>query len=213
MDGNRRWAKAHALETLFGHKNGVNTLDNLLEICPKYNIDTITVYALSTENFAKRTGLEIDNLVNIISSAAIDYKEKLVGKNVKVKVLGELNKIPDKLKSSLSSLVDATNNCSQSLLQLCINYGSRSEIIRSVQKTLDNGESITEENIAKNLDSNLEPDLIIRPGGHKRLSNFLLWQSAYTELYFTDTLWPDFNETELQKALEFYKNQERKFGK
>lgn len=213
MDGNRRWAKSHALETIFGHHNGVNTLDKLLEVCPKYGIDIITVYALSTENFAKRSPLEINHLVDVISNAAVSYKEKLLGKNVRVRVLGELTKAPQKLKDSLFQLVDETKGCTKSLLQLCINYGGRSEIIRAIQKTIANGQAVTEEIITSNLDSGLEPDLIIRPGGHKRLSNFLLWQGAYSELYFTDTLWPDFDEKELRKALEFYQNQERKFGK
>ena len=213
MDGNRRWAKSHALETIFGHHNGVNTLDKLLEVCPKYGINIITVYVLSTENFAKRSPLEINHLVDVISNAAVSYKEKLLGKNVRVRVLGELTKAPQKLKDSLFQLVDETKGCTKSLLQLCINYGGRSEIIRAIQKTIASGQAVTEETITSNLDSGLEPDLIIRPGGHKRLSNFLLWQGAYSELYFTDTLWPDFDEKELRKALEFYQNQERKFGK
>jgi len=213
MDGNRRWAKLHALETIFGHNNGVKTLDKLLEICPSLGIQTITVYALSTENFVKRSELEIINLVDVISDAALKYKEKLIWKNVRVKVLGEINKVPKKLKSSLLQLVDETKDCSKSLLQICINYGGRNEIIRAVKKTIANGEEISEETISKNLDSNLEPDLIIRPGGHRRLSNFLMWQSAYSELYFTDVLWPDFNEAELIKALDYYNRQERKFGK
>lgn len=213
MDGNRRWAKSHALETLFGHKNGVNTLDNLLEICPKYGIKIITVYALSTENFVKRSEFEINSLVDIISNAAINYKEKLLGKNVRVRVLGELNRVPFKLKDSLLQLVDGTKDCTKSLLQLCVNYGGKDEIIRAVEKTIAKGQTLTEESITNNLDSGLEPDLIIRPGGHKRISNFLIWQAAYSELYFTDVLWPDFNEKELQKALEFYKDQNRKFGK
>ena len=213
MDGNRRWAKSHALETIFGHHNGVNTLDKLLEVCPKYGINIITVYVLSTENFAKRSPLEINHLVDVISNAAVSYKEKLLGKNVRVRVLGELSKAPQKLKDSLFQLVDETKGCTKSLLQLCINYGGRSEIIRAIQKTIASGQAVTEETITSNLDSGLEPDLIIRPGGHKRLSNFLLWQGAYSELYFTDTLWPDFDEKELRKALEFYQNQERKFGK
>ena len=212
MDGNRRWAKNHALETIFGHHNGVNSLDRLLDICPKYGINTVTVYALSTENFVKRSEFEINNLVDIISNAALKYKEKLLGKNVRVRILGELSKVPYKLKDSLNQMVDDTKDCTKSLLQICINYGGRSEIIRAVEKTIANGQNLTEEMISQNLDTALEPDLIIRPGGHKRLSNFLLWQGAYSELYFTDTLWPDFDEKELEKALEFYRTQERKFG-
>jgi undecaprenyl diphosphate synthase len=213
MDGNRRWAKLHALETIFGHNNGVKALDRLLEVCPSLGIQTVTVYALSTENFVKRSEFEIINLVDVISNAALKYKEKLIGKNVRVKVLGEINKVPEKLKNSLLQLVDETKDCSKSLLQLCINYGGRNEIVRAVEKTIASGEEISEEAISRNLDSNLQPDLIIRPGGHKRLSNFLLWQSAYSELYFTDVLWPDFNENELIKALDYYNGQERKFGK
>lgn len=213
MDGNRRWAMQHSLATIFGHHSGVIALDKVLDACPKYGIESVTVYALSTENFVKRSELEINYLVDIISNAAIEYKEKLIGKNVRVKVLGEISKTPLKLKNSLNQLVEDTKDCSKSLLQLCINYGGRNEIVRSVEKIIAKGQSLTEENITLNLDSSIQPDLIIRPGGHKRLSNFLMWQSAYSELYFTDVLWPDFNENELIKALDYYNGQERKFGK
>jgi len=172
MDGNRRYAKQNLVQIILGHRKGVLSLENLIELCPKYNIDTVTVYAFSTENFVNRTQEAVD------------------------------------------SLVDSTKEGTKVLLQLCLNYGGRSEIVEAVQKAVNSGEKeFTEEIISKYLYSCLEPDLIIRPGGEFRLSNFLTWQSAYSELFFTDTLWPDFGEADLVKALDFYNSRQRRFGK
>lgn len=213
MDGNRRFAKQNLLQVFEGHKKGVDSLARLIDLCPKYNIDTITVYALSTENFGKRSEGEMTNIFKIMVEAARYYKRKLVGHNVRVKILGKLQKLPRELVDAADSLVEGTREGTKVLLQVCLNYGGRSEIVEAVQKALDSGEeNITEEIINKYLYSSLEPDLIIRPGGEFRLSNFLTWQSAYSELYFTETLWPNFDEPDLVKALDFYYSRQRRFG-
>ena len=214
MDGNRRYAKQNLVQIILGHRKGVLSLENLIELCPKYNIDIVTVYAFSTENFVNRTQDEQNNLFKVITEAARFYKRKLVGRDVRVKVLGKLQRLPEELVEAVDSLVDSTKEGTKVLLQLCLNYGGRAEIVEAVQKALESGEKeITEQTISKYLYSNLEPDLIIRPGGEFRLSNFLTWQSAYSELFFTDTLWPDFGETDLVKALDFYNSRQRRFGK
>ena len=214
MDGNRRYAKQNLVQIILGHRKGVLSLENLIELCPKYNIDTVTVYAFSTENFVNRTQEEQNNLFKVITEAARFYKRKLVGRDVRVKVLGKLQRLPEELVEAVDSLVDSTKEGTKVLLQLCLNYGGRSEIVEAVQKAVNSGEKeFTEEIISKYLYSCLEPDLIIRPGGEFRLSNFLTWQSAYSELFFTDTLWPDFSEADLVKALDFYNSRQRRFGK
>lgn len=214
MDGNRRWAKRNMLATALGHNNGAKALARITELCPKYGIDTLTVYALSGENLIKRSEAEVSDIFRVMVNAAWSYKVKLVGENVRVRILGKISKLPVDIQESVASLVDATKNCTKLVLQICLNYGGRSEITQAVQKAIDNGEKeITEEVITRYIDSGPEPDLIIRPGGEFRLSNFLTWQSAYSELYFTDKLWPDFDEVELKKAIDFYNSRQRRFGR
>jgi undecaprenyl diphosphate synthase len=213
MDGNRRYAKANLLEIFQGHKKGVDSLANVINLCPKYNIDTLTVYAFSTENNYKREEVEVNNLFRIMVESIRKYKRNLIGKNVRVRILGKLQKLPVSLQESLDDITESTKQGSKLLLQICLNYGGRSEIIEAVNQAIKEGEKvITEEIISNKLYSNLEPDIIIRPGGEYRLSNFLTWQSVYSELYFTETLWPNFNENDLIKALNFYHSRARRFG-
>jgi len=214
MDGNRRWAKRNMLATALGHNNGAKALARITELCPKYGVDVLTVYALSGENLIKRSENEVNDIFRTMIEAARSYKRQLVGENVRVRILGRISKLPIDIQESVAALVESTKNCTKLVLQICLNYGGRSEITQAVQKAIDNGEKeITEEVITRYIDSGPEPDLIIRPGGEFRLSNFLTWQSAYSELYFTDKLWPDFDEEELKKAIEFYNSRQRRFGK
>ncbi len=213
MDGNRRYAKKNLIEIIQGHKKGVDSLANIIDLCPKYSIDTLTVYAFSTENNHKRGETEVSNLFKIMISSIKKYKQSLIGKNVRVRILGKLQKLPISLQESLNDITESTKQGSKLLLQICLNYGGRSEIIEAVNQAIKDGEKIiTEEIISKKLYSNLEPDIIIRPGGEYRLSNFLTWQSVYSELYFTETLWPNFDENDLIKALDFYHSRKRRFG-
>ena len=213
MDGNRRYAKKNLLETFQGHKKGVDSLANIINLCPKYNIDTLTVYAFSTENKNQREEVEVNNLFKIMINSIRKYKRNLIGKNVRVRILGKLQKLPQSLQDSLEDITESTKLGTKLLLQVCLNYGGRSEIIEAVNKAIQDGETvITEEMISSKLYSNLEPDIIIRPGGEYRLSNFLTWQSVYSELYFTETLWPNFDENDLAEALNFYHSRQRRFG-
>ena len=213
MDGNRRYAKKNLLETFQGHKKGVDSLANIINLCPKYNIDTLTVYAFSTENKNQREEVEVNNLFKIMINSIRKYKRNLIGKNVRVRILGKLQKLPQSLQDSLEDITESTKLGTKLLLQVCLNYGGRSEIIEAVNKAIQDGETvITEEMISSKLYSNLEPDIIIRPGGEYRLSNFLTWQSVYSELYFTETLWPNFDENDLAEALNFYHSRKRRFG-
>jgi undecaprenyl diphosphate synthase len=213
MDGNRRYAKQNALQRIFGHKAGVGTLDRLLHLAPKYGIDTITVYALSTENLVKRSAEEVEDIFSVMVDAARKYKRKFIGNNIRAKLMGNLKLLPQKFADLVSSLEEETKDNTGPLLQICIGYGSRDEITRAVQKVIELGEEVTEENIGKHLDSDLNPDLVVRTGGDHRLSNFLLWQASYSELYFSDKLWPEFDEAELQKALSALKPERVNHGR
>jgi len=213
MDGNRRFAARKNLETIMGHKAGVDTLNRVIEWCPKYGVDTLTVYALSTENLTNRSETELKNLFGIMTEAAKYYKSKLIKKNVMVKVLGTMENLPEKLAKSVANLVDSTSSGTGLLLQICLNYGGRGEIVRAVNKAIVAGETdFNEQKISKYLDSNLEPDLVVRPGGEQRISNFLIWQLAYSEIYFMDTFWPDIIEEDFARAVEFYQSRNRRFG-
>ena len=213
MDGNRRWAKKGNFLTYLGHNAGGENLEKIIEICPKFGIDTVTIYALSLENFENRSKPELAALTKLLKNMAENKKERLFESGVKVEIAGDISPLPTETVESLRELEKYTKEGKKSLLQICVNYGGKQEIIQAAKKLVSQNQEITEENITKNLQAKGEPDLIIRTGGRQRLSNFLLWQGAYSELYFSDKLWPEFNEEELAKAVEFYRNQQRNFGK
>lgn len=214
MDGNRRYAKEHGFSQIVGHSLGLKNLVNIISKCSQLGVDTLTVYALSTENLKKRDQKEVNHLLGLVIEGVKKYKRQLIGENVRVKILGEIQSLPDKVVKNIDNITEQTKNGSKTLLQICLNYGGRDEIIRSVNKAINAGETIiTEESIDKYLDSSLQPDLIIRSGGDLRTSNFLPWQSVYSEYYFTDKYWPEFNQEELVKAIEFFKSKQRRFGK
>lgn len=226
MDGNRRWAKSKLLPTAVWHREWVKNLEDLLWILPKYWVSIATVYALSTENL-QRSKDELDALFKILEDFC-DKKDLFIKNNIKVKIIWNLSLLPDKTKNKLEWLMDFTKDFKSFILQIAIAYGWKDEIIRAINKILNfkfwilnwdkNAEflqQITEQDISNNLDTFWisDPDLIIRTWWHKRLSNFLMWQSAYSELYFTDTFWPAFDEKEFKKALDFYETQQRNFWK
>jgi undecaprenyl diphosphate synthase len=213
MDGNRRWAKSKHLPGVFGHAQGAKNIEKIVDYASEKGADIITLYAMSTENFVSRTTQEVNNLTNLIAEYAIKMQKKLVHKDVKTIILGDLTTLPTKTRTSLEQLTEATKHCTKTILQVCINYGGRDEITRAVQNLIRLGKEVTEISIAENLDSPTNLDLVIRTGGNHRISNFLTWQCAYSELYFTDTLWPDFDVTEYQKALDYFTSENRNFGK
>ncbi len=211
MDGNRRWAKIKGWKKVLGHKTGIDVLKSVLDWCPKYNVDVFTIYALSTENL-KREQKELDDLFDLIEKFA-KPKEEFVQKNIKVHLMGNLDLIRPETAKSLEELERATQECTGLLFQVCLSYGGRAEIVSACKKIQENGEEFSEETISQNLYSSLEPDLIIRTGGHKRLSNFLPWQGTYTDLLFLDKYWPEFNEKDLEDAVKYFKGIQRNFGK
>lgn len=213
MDGNRRWAKKGGFLPYLGHNMGGETLEKILEVCPKYEIDIVTIYALSTENLVNRSAIELKALMELLKSMALTKKDKLAKGGIKVKLVGDISPFPESTKNALLELVETTKNGQNSILQICLNYGGKQEILDAVKKTIAAGLELNQENVTKNLGADGEPELIIRTGGAQRISNFLLWQGAYSEYFFSDKLWPEFGETELIEALDFYKQQVRNFGK
>ncbi len=221
MDGNRRWAKLHNLPTIAGHNHGVKSLKNLIETADDWNIKYITAYAFSTENWDRKKE-EVDFLMMLIGKTISNEIDELHQKNVKVRIIGDLSELSFKLQDILNSAMDKTKYNTGLNLQMAINYGARREILTSVKKiaALINNKSLKVDDISEDLISqNLytsdipDPDLLIRTSGEYRISNYLLWQAAYSEIYITDTLWPDFGDNDLEEAIMTYAKRDRRFGK
>jgi undecaprenyl diphosphate synthase len=211
-DGNRRWAKSRGLASSLGHYQGSENFGKILEACHKLKVNTVSLWVLSTENYLNRSPEEIDYLLNLLTDFTTSKRKQLLKNKISLKVHGRIQDLPaDKIKPVLD-LVDETKDFKEFELNVFINYGGRDEIVRAAQKASLEGE-ITEQTLQDNLDLNDQPNLIIRTGGHSRISNFLLWQGAYSEWYFSDKLWPDFSSKDLESAIEFYNSQDRNFGK
>lgn len=220
MDGNGRWAKARGLPRTAGHKKGADALRRTLDNCSKAGINYLTVYAFSSENW-KRPSDEISDLMQLLQHYLHQELETLHEKNTRLRFIGDLSKLDAEICKQLEYAANLTKNNSQFHLTIALSYGSRQEIVQAAQELAKQAaagkitvEQITEELFAENLHTQElpEPDLLIRTGGEKRLSNFLLWQSAYTELYFSDTLWPDFDVNDLNAALNDFSKRERRYG-
>ncbi len=214
MDGNRRWAKKNLMKSALGHYNGKENLIKIMRHCQNIGVKTLTVYALSTENLKNRDKSEVKALLKLLETVLSDDLSELKESGCMVKIMGSSENLPESIIEKIENVQKETYLENPGFtIQICINYGGRDEIVRCVKKLVDKDDEITQENIAANLDSSLEPDLIIRTGGDIRISNFLLWQAAYSEYYFTEVLWPDFNEKELDKAIHYLKSTKRNFGK
>ena len=217
MDGNGRWARKRMLPRIAGHKKGLDALQVITKSAISYNISVLTLYAFSTENW-NRPNDEIKGLMSLFSQSITNQTSKLIKNNIRVKVLGDTSIFTKTLQSKISSLEKKSLKNTGLRLNIALNYGSRSEIMMAVNKSYRNFKgkkiNLTEKKLEDNLYTKGMPDvdLLIRTGGHMRLSNFLLWQVAYSELYFTKTLWPDFSEKDFIDALYFFQNSERKFG-
>lgn len=212
MDGNRRWAKQRNLPTNFGHKKGLETLEKIISLCVKKGIHYLTFYAFSTENW-QRSKKEVSNLLKLMGEAIEKKACKLQKRGARVKIIGRMDDLPSDLRKKFEELEKRTSKNKTINVAFAISYGGRAEIVDAVNKI--KSKNISEKLISKNLYAPdfPDPDLIIRTGGSQRLSGFLLWQSAYSELYFSKVLWPDFNEVELEEALNFFSKQQRNFGK
>lgn len=216
MDGNGRWAKAKNRPRLFGHNAGMKTLKKIVRASSDVGIKIITMYAFSTENW-KRSPEEVDGLMNI----AVEYFHKEVGElhenNVKINVIGNLNGLGKKVREAAVKAMDTTAANTGLVLNIALNYGGRDEIIHAVKALMAEGispEAVTEQHISDHLytKGQPDPDLLIRTGGESRLSNFMLWQMAYSEFMFTDIYWPDFEVDVYYKMIENYQNRNRRYG-
>lgn len=212
MDGNGRWAKSRGLARTKGHEKGAETIRNITTYAAKDpEINYLTLYAFSTENW-KRPKLEVDFLMKLLEKYLDNEKETFIQNDIKFKAIGDRHAFSKNLQKKLRELEEATQNCQSLTHSLALNYGSRDEIVRCVNKLIETKEEITEVSISENLDHTTDIDLLIRTGGDHRISNFLLWQASYAELFFTETLWPDFNEDELHSIIHAFKSVERRFG-
>ena len=220
MDGNGRWAKKRGLPRTAGHKKGAEVVEQILEDADHMGIRYLTVYAFSTENWL-RPAMEVKALMNLLRTYMISSMEKCAKNNVSVRVIGDRSKLSADLQESIGNLEEATKNNTGMHFQIAINYGGRDEIVRAVKKLVAKAkageiseEDVTEALIADCLDTAglPDPDLLIRTCGEQRISNFLIWEGAYTEYYFTDTAWPGFTKEELQKAVDAFGNRERRYG-
>ena len=220
MDGNRRWARAQGKPISLGHKEGAKTLEKIVRYANKIGLEYITVYAFSTENW-KRAEDEVSTLMNLMQSYLDDYSKRADSENIKVKILGNRQGLSEKMKKQIDKCMERTKNNTGITFNIALNYGGRAELIQAVKNIVNEVnqnnisiEDITEQTISDNLytKGQPDPDLLIRTSGELRLSGFLPWQSVYTELLFIDKNWPDFNEEDLDKAIEEYQKRNRKFG-
>lgn len=218
MDGNRRWAKANNLSSADGHKAGAVNLEKMVEHAAHLGIKHFTVYALSTENWKKRAVEEVKGIFGLIIHYLKNRRELFKKTGIRFVVLGDFHAFPLYVKHALKKMVNLVLEKEQIKFNVALNYGGRDEIINAIKRIIKDKvkpDEITEELVSKYLYTTGQPDpeLIIRPGGESRLSNFLLWQSSYSELYFSDVLWPDFGPKELEKAIYWYQQKERRMGK
>nr|WP_041446034.1 polyprenyl diphosphate synthase [Thermovirga lienii] len=217
MDGNGRWAQKRKLPRLFGHKEGAKTVERVLEIAIKRGIRYLTLYAFSTENW-KRPKEEVEGLFSLLKNYLTKKSGDLQQNDIRLRFAGRIESLPEDVRMAMVKVQKETSNCKTLDLILCINYGGRQEIIDAARKLLDIYSSNIDEIDEVSFRSCLylpdvpDPDLIIRTSGEMRLSNFLLWQSSYSELFFTETLWPDFSEKDFDEALESYAKRQRRYG-
>ena len=220
MDGNGRWAAAHRQARISGHRAGADALDRMMHYCRDEGVEFLTVYAFSTENW-KRSKLEVSGLMKLLSSYIDKKKEELKANKVRFRVIGRRQDLSNSIQKKIAALEEYTKDGDFTLV-VALSYGARDEILRAAKAFArdaitsggKNLEALKEDDFAKYLDTSdiPDPDLIIRTSGELRLSNFLLWQAAYAEFYFTDTLWPDFDREQFDKAIESFSHRERRLG-
>lgn len=211
-DGNRRWARSRGLPTIEGHRKGVLKLREVGDWCIEKGVSTLTVFGFSSEN-RNRSKEEIDYLIKIIyhyisSRSLKDLKKR----GIQINIIGDLTFFPQKVRDAVKRAEDETKENKEMTLNVALNYGGRSEIVSVAKKLIEKGIEFTEENFSSNLFINTFPDLIIRTGREVRISNFMLWQAAYSELYFSNSYWPEFSKKEFDDAFEYYAKKERRFG-
>ena len=221
MDGNGRWAEQKGMPRIFGHQNGVTAVRKIVEAASKFNIKYLTLFTFSVENWDRPTS-EVDTLMGLLVQTLKDEFDDMFKNNIKLNAIGDLDSLPNEVREELYNIIESTKENTSMTLTLALSYGGKQEIFKAVKEIsekvkndiicLDNfDDSVINDHLYT---SDLpDVDLLIRTSGEKRISNFLLWQIAYAELYFTDIYWPDFTEEDLEKAIVEYQNRERRFGK
>jgi undecaprenyl diphosphate synthase len=221
MDGNGRWAKKHGKPRVFGHKSGVQSVRDASEIAAEMGVEFLTLYAFSTENW-KRPPLEVSALMSLLVETIGRETKTMMKNNIRLNAIGDLSKLPKRSQQKLSEAIEKTSQNNRMTLTLALSYSSKWEIteaIKNISMDVQSGELMIEEITQDLVDTYLEtadmpdPELVIRTSGEKRISNYLLWQIAYSEFYFTDKFWPEFNKDEFCKAIIEYQSRERRFGK
>ena len=221
LDGNGRWAKSKGMPRNYGHVQGSKNVEKICETAYKMGVKYLTVYAFSTENW-NRPQSEVDTLMSLLRNYMKTCLKTAEKNRMKVRVLGDISRLDEDIRTRILELEEASKNNDGLNFQIAINYGSRDEMVRAMKAMMSDCkegkfdvEDITEDRFSSYLDTRgiPDPDLLIRTSGELRLSNYLLWQLAYTEFYFTDVLWPDFSKKELEKAIEHYNRRDRRFGK
>lgn len=214
LDGNRRWAKEKGLPSFEGHRRGLETVKKVINYCKKRGVKALTLFVFSTENW-KRAEKEVNFLMRLTKKALTNDFEKLGSEGVRIKVIGQKTKLPEDLQKDIKDVEKLTQNNREMTLNLALSYGGRAEIVEAIKKIVKqkiNPEKITEDVIKNNLWTS-DVDLVIRTGKEQRISNFLIWQSAYSEFYFCPKFWPDFTQKDLDKAFTEYARRQRRFGK
>jgi undecaprenyl diphosphate synthase len=216
MDGNRRWAAGHGLPSIAGHVQGVEAIKPIVRAAPDRGVEVLSLYVFSQENW-RRTDEEVAGLFGLVDAAVRQNTEELISEGVRVRIIGRLHEVPDEIRASIQRAEERTRAGTRMILNIAFNYSGRSEIIDVVRSLLASGahpSTIDEERVSQELYTAGQPDvdLLIRTGGEQRTSNFLLWQSAYAELVFTATLWPDYTASDLDDALAEFATRHRRFG-
>lgn len=220
MDGNGRWAEQNNLPRIDGHRKGADVVIEIVKAAKEINLEYLTLYAFSTENW-KRPGFEVTGLMNLLNDFLTKRIDELMENGIKLRTIGNTNQLPDKVQRNLAKAISLTADNKHGTLILALSYGGRGEIVEAARKIARdiNEQKITVNKIDETMFASYlyapdvpEPDLMIRTSGELRISNFLLWQLSYSELYFTETLWPDFNPAEFNKAVAAYYNRKRRFG-
>jgi len=216
MDGNGRWARKRFMPRIFGHKHGVDALVGTIQACANRGVEHLTVFAFSSENW-KRPEEEVSGLMGLVLSAMTRYLTKIAGDGVRVKIIGDRAAVSQTVRNAWERAENTTAHNTRITVWVAFNYGGRWDIVQACRRAIADGipaEQLTEERLAGYMAQHEapDPDLFIRTGGEVRISNFLLWQVAYSELVFSDCLWPDFDETELDRAFRVYAQRDRRFG-
>jgi undecaprenyl diphosphate synthase len=212
MDGNGRWAQLQGLKRVKGHEKGAEVVRDITTFCSQHDeIERLTLYAFSTENW-KRPKLEVDFLMKLLESWLKKELDVYLKNNVRMVAIGDLSAFSKSLQKTIRNVEEKTAHCNGLIQSLALNYGAKDELVRAISTLFDEKKEISADNIDAALDVSQSVDLLVRTGGDHRLSNFLLWQAAYAELFFSDTLWPDFSADELQSIITNFKTIERRFG-